>query len=159
MEKTNDNDGLEAWRLFARTVSVVVRALEREMAQEPGGLPLTWYEVLARLDHAAEGRLRMQDLAESLFFSRSGVTRILDRMEEGGLVHRLPAADDRRGWYAIITAKGKDVLNRARPGHRQSIERHFLRHLDGAEIKALRAMLAKVHKAEMPRVEMKSAGS
>jgi len=96
MDKSIDHKGIEAWWAFLEAHAAVIRALEREMAAEQG-LPLTWYDILAHLDRASQGHLRMQALAECLLLSRSGVTRLIDRMEQAGLVRREFCPDDRRG--------------------------------------------------------------
>ncbi len=124
-----------------------MRALEHDMLRGER-LDLSWYEVLARLDQSAEGQLRMQKLADSLVYSRSGVTRLLDRMEKAGLVERHPDANDRRGWNAIITVRGRERMKRARPCHRRGIQNHFLRHLNYAEVQTLNELLSKVLTSE-----------
>jgi DNA-binding MarR family transcriptional regulator len=147
MDKSISQKGIAAWRAFLEAHAIIIRALEREMEEEQG-LPLTWYDILVHLDHAPQGRLRMQALAECLLLSRSGVTRLIDRMEQGGLVRRESCPDDRRGSYAIITQEGKGVLQRATPGHLWGIQRHFLHHLNDRDIGALWLVLSKVLRGE-----------
>jgi DNA-binding MarR family transcriptional regulator len=144
---------LDAWRSFTQANSVVVRALDREMHDELG-LPLTWYEVLSRLSHSPEGRLRMQTLADSVVYSRSGITRLLDRMARSGLIQRQPCSHDRRGLYAAITPKGSELFQRARPGHIRRIESHFLRHLSDEDLAGLQKVLTKVVAAELSEAEV-----
>jgi DNA-binding MarR family transcriptional regulator len=145
-----DNNRLAVWRAFLQTYAVVLRALEREMKEEQH-LPLTWYDVLAWLSRAPEGQLRMQTLSNSVVLSRSGITRLVDRMVSAGLVERQLCPDDRRGWYAVITAKGRDVFARAEPGHLRGIQEHFLSYLSDDDIKALHRTLSKVLEAEGSR--------
>jgi DNA-binding MarR family transcriptional regulator len=154
MEIKIDQKGIAAWRAFLETHATVIKALEREMEEEQG-LPLTWYDILAHLDRAPQGRLRMQVLAECVFLSRSGVTRLIDRMEKLGLVRRDHCSVDRRGYYAVITEDGKTALSRAMPGHLRGIQQHFLHHLNGEDISGLHAALSKVLAGEAN----KSAGS
>ena len=90
----------------------------------------------------------MQELADSVVLSRSGLTRLLDRMTEKGLVAREPCHDDRRGAYAVITPKGKDTLNGALPGHRRGIRRHFFQYLEEGDVDSLGEALSKVLKSE-----------
>jgi DNA-binding MarR family transcriptional regulator len=142
-----DQKGIAAWRAFLEAHAAVIRVLEREMAEEEG-LPLTWYDILAHLDSAPQGRLRMQALAECLLLSRSGVTRLVDRMEQARLVRRESCPDDRRGCYAIITQDGRLALRRAMPGHFRGIQRHFLHHLNDQDIRALHSALSKVLRGE-----------
>ena len=147
MDKSISQKGIAAWQAFLEAHAIIIRALEQEMAEEQG-LPLTWYDILIHLDHASQDRLRMQALAECLLLSRSGVTRLIDRMEQAGLVRRASCPDDRRGSYAIITQEGKGVLQRATPGHLRGIQRHFLHHLNDWDIGALRLALSKVLSGE-----------
>ena len=147
MDKSISQKGIAAWQAFLEAHAIIIRALEQEMAEEQG-LPLTWYDILIHLDHASQDRLRMQALAECLLLSRSGVTRLIDRMEQAGLVRRESCPDDRRGSYAIITQEGKGVLQRATPGHLRGIQRHFLHHLNDWDIGALRLALSKVLRGE-----------
>ena len=127
---------LEPWRLFLQAHAALVERLEHEL-RERRDLPLTWYEVLLHLAAAAEGRLRMSDLARSLLLSKSGVTRLVDRMEEAGLVERDTCSSDRRGSFARLTAKGRTVYKKAAPVHLAGVEEHFLERLTPAEAKTL----------------------
>ena len=146
MSTTNEPEGMAAWEDLLRTVSALIRTFEREL-QESQGLPLTWYDVLVQLHEAPEGRLRMQALADSVVLSRSGLTRLIDRMEKAGLVRREHSTEDRRGSYAILTQEGQRVFGQARPVHHRGIREHFTRHLDDADLQALRTALTKVKKA------------
>ena len=115
---------LVAWRAFLSAHAKVIRLLEEEMGREQG-LPLSWFDVLAHLEGATEGRLRMQELAGSLVISRSGLTRLFDRIAGAGLVAREACAEDRRGTYAVITPQGRSVLKRVVPGHFRAVDEHF----------------------------------
>ena len=102
------------WRLFLETHSTVVKYLERRMLEQHG-LQLSWWDVLQQLAGGPGGRLRMGELAESVLLTRSGITRLVDRMIEAGLVLREPFPGDRRGYYAVITQEGRDTIeNRKR---------------------------------------------
>ena len=136
-------DKLAAWRAFLQAHARLIRVLEREM-QEEQELPLTWYDILAHLDSTPDGRLRMQELAESVPLSRSGLTRLVDRMAKSGLVSRAPCPNDRRGTYAVITLQGRTTLQEAMPGHLRGVEQHFLNRLDDTDIQALDRSLSKV---------------
>ena len=87
---------MEAWEAVLRTVGSLLKIFEREL-EEAEGLPLPWYDVLIQLSAAPDGRLRMQALAESVVLSRSGLTRLIDRMEKAGMVDREHSTEDRRG--------------------------------------------------------------
>jgi DNA-binding MarR family transcriptional regulator len=143
--KEIDDDRLEAWAAFLRAHAALTAALERELLSERG-MPLSWYEVLLRLIAAPEGSLRMQELARAVFFSKSGVTRLIDRMEEAGLVERRHCPSDRRGTYASITDSGRSAFRRAVPVHLAGIREHFGNHLSDEETAVLRDVLSRVAK-------------
>ena len=149
MERKLSEARTTAWRAFLQAYGTLIPTLEREM-QEDRGLPLLWFDVLAQLIQSPEeGRLRMRDLAGSvLLLSRSGLTRLVERMEREGLVIREHSLEDRRNVYAVITPKGRTTLERALPGHRSGIQEHFLRHLSDEEVQGLHVALAKILKAE-----------
>lgn len=134
---------LAAWVTFLQAHSVVVDALGRDLEREHG-LPLAWYEVLLRLGMSDQGRLRMLDLSRSLLLSKSGVTRLVDRMEEARLVSRQPSPDDRRVIWAAITPRGRRAFDAAAPIHLRGVERHFMEVLSDEEIRGLVRALRKV---------------
>jgi DNA-binding MarR family transcriptional regulator len=140
---------LDAWRAFLRAHAAVVGALEAELEGERD-LPLPWYDVLVSLSDAG-GRLRMQDLADRVLFSRSGLTRLVDRMATAGLVARERCEDDRRGTYAVLTGAGAARLREAAGVHLRGIHDHFTSHLADADVVALTEALDKVLRAETGR--------
>jgi DNA-binding MarR family transcriptional regulator len=124
---------LGAWRGLLRVYWSLFRALDAEMEAEHG-LPLTSYEVLIHLADTPEGKMRMRDLADAALLSRSGLTRLVDRLERDGLIERASCPSDARGAYAVITEKGRDLLARARPAHRNGVRRRFLDRFDEDEL-------------------------
>ena len=132
MNTQNTQKHLHMWRAFLETHSAVVKYLERRM-HEQHGLPLSWYDVLLQLADGPEGRLRMGELAESVLLTRSGITRLVDRMIGAGLVLREPCPGDRRGYYAIITQQGKDIIEKVGPDHSKDAWEVFLGHINEAE--------------------------
>jgi DNA-binding MarR family transcriptional regulator len=134
---------LATWRAFLETHAVVVGALEVELDAERS-LPLAWYDVLVSLSEAPDRRMRMQDLASRVLFSRSGLTRLVDRMVGAGLVRRERCDDDRRGTYAVLTASGARRLRDASGVHLRGVREHFDRHLTDADVRALRTALDRV---------------
>lgn len=134
---------LAAWSAFLRAHARVVRELERELQAEQG-MALTDYDVLVQLANAGERRLRMSELAERLLLSRSGVTRLVDRLEAGGLVERVSCDTDRRGQWASLTDAGYDRLRTASPTHLRGVASHFLDRLPGEELSALGRILSRL---------------
>jgi len=137
---------LESWRTFLRAHARVIRELERELAAEED-LALTDYDVLVQLAAAPGRRLRMSELADALLLSRSGATRLVDRLVVGGLVERVMCEDDRRGQWAALTDLGHARLRRAAPTHLRGIAEHFLDRLTGEDLTALRRMLEPIGEA------------
>ena len=146
MSEQCDAPSLGPWRSFLHAHSRVLEVLERELRAELG-LPLSWYEVLLHLSQAPEGRRRMNHLADSVLLSKSGLTRLVDRMVVAGLVERSYCSVDRRGTYASLTDKGRELFERAGPIHVAGVRRHFLGHLSEADQEALGAALDKILEA------------
>jgi DNA-binding MarR family transcriptional regulator len=134
---------LSVWRQFLVAHARVTGLLEDELRRERG-LPLAWYDVLLQLSEAPDGRLRMQDLADSVLHSKSGLTRLFDRMEASGLVKREPCPFDRRGTFAVLTPEGRATLRRAAPPHLRGIEEHFTGLLTDEEAAVMETALTRV---------------
>jgi DNA-binding MarR family transcriptional regulator len=111
-----------------RVHSAMTKALDADLVREHG-LPLSSYEVLLFLADAPDGRLRMSELADGVLLSRSGLTRLVDRLEREGLLRRERCEDDARGYNAAITAKGREVFALARRTHLDGVRERFLSHL------------------------------
>jgi DNA-binding MarR family transcriptional regulator len=139
-----DSEQLHAWRAFLLAYARVVQFLNDDM-QARSDMPLTWYDVLVHLSEAPEQTLCMTDLAESVFISRSGLTRLVDRMEVGGLVKRSPAPDDRRRMMASLTDEGFRRLADAAPGHVEALRRVMIDLLDEIDVRTLAAVMDKIN--------------
>jgi DNA-binding MarR family transcriptional regulator len=133
---------LGAWMNLLQADAVMAEVLERHL--EAVGLSLAQHEVLMRLARAERNRLRMLDLATLLLVSKSGVTRLVDRMEAAGLVRREACPTDRRVVYAALTDEGRRRIEAARPVFARGLEAAFSRHLDDRDVATLRAILRKV---------------
>jgi DNA-binding MarR family transcriptional regulator len=133
---------LRAWRLYFESALALVDVLDAEFERD-AGLPIRWYDVLVQLEETADG-LRMNELAEHILYSKSGFTRVVDRMEEAGLVRRVYPETDRRSIFVVATDKGLEAMERARRQHRHWIEEHFSRPLSDTDIKALTRALEKL---------------
>lgn len=139
-----------AWPLFVTTHAAVVGRIEETLAA--AGLPeLAWYDVLWAIERAPEQRIRLHELADELVFSRSNLTRLVDRIEEAGLVRRERAQDDRRGYYAVITPAGLALRRKMWPVYSKAIETRFDGHLTQAENATLRTALRRVLDAARAR--------
>src|ERR687885_1031064 len=124
---------LGAWRGLLRVHSALVKALDAELLAAHA-LPLTSYEVLINLQAAPGRRRRMAGLADGVLLSRSGMTRLVDRLERDGLLERDPCTDDGRGTFAVLTDKGQTLLDEARRTHLDGVRERFLRHFDEGEL-------------------------
>ena len=127
---------LGAWRGLLRLHSALVKALDAELLAEHD-LPLTSYEVLITLQTAPGRRRRMAELADSVLLSRSGMTRLVDRLEREGLLERDTCTSDGRGCYAVLTDQGEALLARARRTHLDGVRDRFLRHFSADELRGL----------------------
>ena len=105
--------------------AAVTRELDAQMRAEHG-LSVSAYEVLMFLADAPDHRLRMAEIADRVLLSRSGLTRLVDRLVALGLVRRNACADDGRGSYAELTHAGRDKLAAARATHLEGVRRFFL---------------------------------
>lgn len=119
-----DATGMAAWRGFIEAHARVMERLSRELLDEVD-LPLTWYDVLVQLSEADGHRLRMQDLADRVLLSQSGVTRLVDRLEHAGLVERVRCTEDGRGTFAQLTTEGLGTLRRTYPTHLRGVREWF----------------------------------
>jgi DNA-binding MarR family transcriptional regulator len=134
---------LGAWRGLLRVHSSLVKALDAEL-QASHGIPLSSYEVLITLQAAPGKKLRMAELADRALLSRSGMTRLVDRLEREGMLERDTCTSDARGTYAVLTPKGEELLARARPSHLDDVRERFLRHFDADELVTLARMWDRV---------------
>ncbi|WP_328361849.1 MarR family transcriptional regulator [Streptomyces sp. NBC_00457] len=109
-----------AWRAYIGAVLLVEDALDRQLQQE-AGMPHMYYSILSVLSEAPERKLRMTDLAARLKITRSRLTYAVTRLEKDGLVGRENCRWDKRGSIAALTDEGMTVLERAAPGHVETV--------------------------------------
>lgn len=127
---------LGAWRGLLRAHASLVKRLDAEI-ESAHGMALNQYELLLWLEQAPDNRMRMCELADSVLLSRSGLTRLIDRMVRDGLVGRVTCEQDARGTFAELTPLGHERLQEARRTHLAGVREHFLGHFDEAELAAL----------------------
>jgi DNA-binding MarR family transcriptional regulator len=111
-----DDEEMRAWLAFIATSALLDRRLDQQLRDDVG-LSHLQYEILAQLSAAEGNAMRMTELAANLLNSKSGLTYQVSQLEKAGLVHRAPCTIDVRGVYAALTDKGKELLERAAPGH------------------------------------------
>jgi len=138
-----DGDRLSAWRAFVRAHAHVLAHLSRELLDEES-LPATWYDVLVQLSEAEGRRLRMQELADRVLLSQSGLTRLVDRMEKDGLVERVRCSEDGRGLFTQLTPAGLTALRQAYPTHLRGVTTWFADLLTDEEAAVLAGALSRI---------------
>jgi DNA-binding MarR family transcriptional regulator len=143
MDPILDELQLDAWRSLLNAHATLLERIERALA-EAHLPPLAWYDVLWALYRAPDHRLRMSELAEHTVLSRSGLTRLVDRMEAAGVLERQPAPGDRRGAFAVTTDAGRDLLQRMWPVYGGSVREHFAAQLTETELRTLHDALSRV---------------
>jgi DNA-binding MarR family transcriptional regulator len=127
---------LRAWRGLLRAHACLSKRLDAEL-DRAHRLPLTSYEVLHHLEEATGGRMRMCDLADQAQLSRSGLTRLVDRLEREGLLERCSCTHDARGSYACLTEAGRERLEEARITHLSALRAAFLSRFSEEELTLL----------------------
>ena len=133
-------EAYQAFKALLRVQARMVAELE-DRTEHAGVIPPTWLDLLLKLSHAPGKRLRMSDLAEWAVLSRGGVTRLVTRIEAGGLLRREACEDDGRGAFAVLTRAGSEAVKRAEPVYRAVLADCFAAHLTPAQARATSAAL------------------
>ena len=133
-----------AWRPYIES-SVRLQTLLDERLREAADLTLIDYHLLMMLANATDHRLRMSELAEKMVFSRSRITCQINSMTKRGLVLREPVPEDRRGYCAVLTATGADVLRIAVPLHSESVRELFFDHIESDELDCIERVFTRLH--------------
>jgi DNA-binding MarR family transcriptional regulator len=134
---------LDAWVRLLRGHSSAIRAINAQLVADHG-LTINDYEALLYLAQAEDGRMRRVDLAERLILTASGVTRLLDGLEQEGLVDRAACASDRRVTYAVLTEAGRAKLEEAAESHVADIRAFFEARFSTEELDQLAALLGRL---------------
>ncbi|MDX6200617.1 MAG: hypothetical protein QOJ83_117 [Frankiales bacterium] len=142
-ERAPTAEQLLAWRTLLIAHAQLTRRLESELAAEHD-LPLASYDVLVQLAEADERSLRMIELADRVLLSRSGLSRLVDRLVREGLVERAPCLEDARGTLAVLTPAGLQRLRAASVTHLRGVHDHVTSRLDDAELAELARLLTKL---------------
>ena len=141
-----------AWSGFLVAHAAITRELDAEL-ERASGLSLRDYDVLVRLGQAAEGGLRMHELADAVRFSRSGLTRLAERLEHLGLVRRRKGVRNSRMVFAVITELGLERLAEATPDHLKGVRERFLDLLSDEESEQMAGIWDRLLAAEALRRE------
>ena len=143
MGKSLETSKGSVWALFLTAHAVLVDTIERRFS-EAGLPPFGWYDVMWGLERAESQKLRMSELADKVVLSRSNLTRLVDRLEQAGLVRRERSADDRRGAFAVLTEDGKAMRRRMWPVYARAIKELFEERVSDAQARAMGEALREV---------------
>jgi DNA-binding MarR family transcriptional regulator len=138
-----DAEQLAAYLALKEVSSLLEHAVEKQLRVD-GGLSPPQFQILARLNAAAAGRLRMTDLADGLVYSRSGLTYQAAQLEKAGLITRTPAEDDERSIVVEMTPAGRAVLGKVMPGHVEVVQQLMLNALSRTDIAAITDILGRI---------------
>lgn len=138
-----DDPRLFAWRAFLRTHNHLMRRLSQDLG-DAGQIDLATYDVLLQLAQAPDNKLRMAELADAVLISRSGLTRMIDRMQREGLVERERDPNDKRGLYTVMTPTGRAALKAASPVHLAGVSELVIDKLTPDELDALERLMTKL---------------
>ncbi len=138
---------LAAWWKLLTAHAIMMQRVGRDLAATTG-LPLSSYNVLRLLHEAPAGRLRLSELARAVHLTRSGVTRLANRLEKTGMLHREGHARDRRSSCAVLTERGRTEWRKARAVFVRAVAEHFGNHLSDGEAETLNLVLSRIASAD-----------
>ena len=144
-----DEPGIGAWRSFLQSHARITRRLDEEL-QAAHGLSLAEYDALLQIAHSPGHRVRMNVLANRVLLSRSGITRLVDRLEADGSVERIACETDARGQEAVLTKAGLERLRTAGGTHLDGVRRYFLERLGDGERETIERSLGRLAGALEP---------
>jgi DNA-binding MarR family transcriptional regulator len=151
-----DTERRHAWRDVFEAHAAIMELLATELKDEVG-ISVIEYDVLLHLSEMSHP-VRMHELAEAVVISKSGLTRVVDRMESNGLLARLPIARDRRSTAIELTRPGERVFQDARRVHRRGIKRYFIDHLSEEDAKVIRRVFGVARDAARGGAQQASEG-
>ena len=149
MTRWLSDDEQAAWRSWIAATILLPDRLSRDL-QEQKGLTLPDYEILVHLSEAPGRRMRMSELADATLSSRSRLSHQIDRLATAGLVDREPCQDDRRGYFAVLTAEGWRTIVDTAPTHVESVRRHLVDVLTPEEFADLGRLCRKIAEQARP---------
>ncbi|MFF9626727.1 MarR family winged helix-turn-helix transcriptional regulator [Streptomyces griseosporeus] len=135
-----------AWRAYIAATHLLEDALDRQLQQD-ASMPHLYYSILATLSEAPGRQLRMTDLAEALKITRSRLTYAVNRLEKDGLVRRESCRWDKRGSIAVLTDEGMAEVERAAPGHVETVRATLFDQLDEEQVGQLEEICGRITRA------------
>ena len=138
------DEKVKLFGLLIETNARMARNLSLEL-EETCDLPLAWFDVLLSLRSTPEGRLKMNEIANAIVHSTGGTTRLVDRLEEAGLVDRQNCPNDRRAVHVMITPLGNQKLDQALSVHLRYLDETMAARLTCDERTTLSGLLTKLN--------------
>lgn len=132
-----------AWARLIRAQQAMLERVEADL-KTAGLPPLAWYDVLLELNRTDGGQLRQFEIGDKVLLSKYNVSRLLDRLEQEGMVSRQTCKEDRRGAHITITRRGKALVKKMWPVYAHGIEQYFARHLSAPEIEQLVTIMTRL---------------
>ena len=133
---------MKAWRSYIIASRHLLEALDSDLSGHDLSMPD--YEILAQLSDAPDRRLRMSELAEITLLSRSRLSHRMKVMEKAGWVKREACPSDKRGYFAVMTAKGWKAIVAAAPDHVASVRIRFVDHINKADQEVLAQIFSRI---------------
>ncbi len=138
-----DRKELSAYFALMEVTSLLRHAVEQHLRAE-GDLSYVQWQILARLEDSPTGSHRMTDLADSVVYSRSGLTYQAGLLESRGLISRSPSPDDERSIEVTITDAGRALFARVLPGHIEVVSGLLFEPLSRRDVETLTELLTPV---------------
>jgi DNA-binding MarR family transcriptional regulator len=140
---TLTQDQIAAWKQLQWATALITSRFRRDLGE--AGLSLEQFDVLVHLAWAPSGTLPLHELTASMVvadaLSRSGITRLLDRMDRDGLITRTVSTTDRRRFDVSLTPAGQHRFDQAWPAHADGIGRYFAQPLAPRDVGELARIL------------------
>lgn len=149
--KVDDPAYVSAWQAVRNAHQAVVERIEIDLS-DANLPPLAWYDVLVKLS-ATAAPVRPKDMLCQVDVTKSGLTRLLDRIEKAGLVERSYCPTDRRGTFLSITKAGRETLADMKPIRDGVFSAHFVESLSPEEADLVSDMLGRVARSAVGHLE------
>lgn len=138
-------DETEAWVSMVISTEKLMALIDSELNKR-GLPPYSWYDVLLELDRCEDGRLRFIEIGRRVLLTRYNVTRTIARLENAGLVVREESNEDARGYFAVITKKGRNTRRKMWPVYYRILKKYFFSSMNERELKNFLRLIRKVRK-------------
>jgi DNA-binding MarR family transcriptional regulator len=146
MKLTLTKNETEAWVSLVLSAEKLLDKVDSELKKK-GLPPYSWYDVLLELDKCKDGKLRFVELGNRVLLPRYNVTRTVNRLEKAGLANRIPSEDDARGYYAVITRKGRTIRKKMWPVYYNVLKDYLFSSLSAKELEDFLNHLRKIRKS------------